>query len=586
MLALYGQGVSSGIAIGKAYVLARERPEVPEYVLPQHLLTEEEKRFLAAVDAARRQLQEIRSHIPPDAPAETASFIDTHLLILEDRLVSEAPIELIRQRQYNAEWALKVQSDRLISVFDQMEDPYLRNKKTDVSQVVDRVLRNLLLPGEEEHETMAGNLEGHIVIANDLTPADTVLLKHKDVSAFVTSLGGPISHTAILARSLGIPAVVAAHGATSYIHNDEALIVDGKRGAVLVSPLPEMISDYRRRQKEIIRHRRELETLKASEPVTRDGRHVALLANIELPEDIKLVEKVGAPGIGLYRTEFLFMNRQKPPGEEEQFKAYAKVAKALPNRPITIRTLDLGADKQVDGARSPTTINPALGLRAVRLCLQDTSFFRPQLRAILRASAFGQVRMMIPMLTSLDEVFRVLELVKEIKTELDHEGVRFDRSMPIGGMIEVPAAAVAADLFAMHLDFLSIGTNDLIQYTLAIDRVDNAVNYLYDPLHPSVLRLISMTIQAGKTAGIPVAMCGEMAGDTRYTRLLLGLGLSEFSMHPSALLEVKKIVRESSMAELEAFARQAMQVREPAELHGLVDGLNERPAAHQASLPA
>jgi phosphotransferase system enzyme I (PtsI) len=582
MLSLHGTGVSSGIAIGKAYVLHRDRPEVPEYVLPPHLVEDEIKRFKAAIDAARTQLERIRHHIPRSAPAEIASIIDTHLLILHDKMISEAPAGTIRKQQCNAEWALKIQSDLLGKVFEQMDDPYLRNKKTDVNQVVDRVLRNLLQNQDEEHEQISDALEGQIVVANDLTPADTVLLKHNRIGAFITNLGGPISHTAILARSLEIPAIVAVHNATRYIRNGDDLIVDGKLGAVVVAPEKEIVAEYRRKQKDIIQLRRTLETIKASRSVTLDGSDIALYANIELPEDIKAVNKVAAQGVGLYRTEFLFMNRPEPPGEEEQYRAYVRVVKALDGKTVTIRTLDLGADKRVDGgsrAGETVAVNPALGLRAVRLCLQDLSLFRPQLRAILRASAHGHVRMMIPMISSLDEMFRVLDLVEETKADLKREGEKFDPEIPVGGMIEVPAAAVAADLFAPHMDFLSLGTNDLIQYTLAIDRVDDAVNYLYDPLHPSVLRLIAMTIQAGQAAGISVGMCGEMAGDPRYTRLLLGLGLREFSMHPSGLLEVKRIVRESTLADLELHTREVMRARDTATLHALVERMNA-PSGH------
>jgi phosphotransferase system enzyme I (PtsI) len=576
MLVLHGTGVSSGIAIGKAYVMQREHPEVPEYVLPAHLIEDEVERFLRAVEQGRAQLQLIRSHIPKTAPPEITSIIDTHLLILEDTMISDAPIGTIRKQRCNAEWALKNQAQRLGAVFEQMEDPYLRNKKTDVGQVVDRVLNNLLRPSEQGHEQITDALAGQIVIATDLTPADTVILKHNHIGAFVTSMGGPISHTAILARSLGIPAIVAVHNAPRYIRNGEELIVDGKRGALIVAPEKAVIAEYHQHQKDIVQLRRELETLKASPAVTRDGHAISLLANIELPEDIKAVAKVAAAGIGLYRSEFLFMNRRGPPNEDEQFKAYVRVVKAMADKPVTIRTLDLGADKQVDGGGQGNTgaTNPALGLRAVRLCLHDTSLFIPQLRAILRASAHGRVQIMIPMLSSLDELFRVLELIEATKAELRREGEKFDPDIPIGGMIEVPAAAVSADLFARHLDFLSIGTNDLIQYTLAIDRLDEAVNYLYDPLHPSVLRLIANTLRAGKDAGIPVAMCGEMAGDPRYTRLLLGLGLTEFSMHPSALLEIKKIVRESTLAELRKMAEGVMRAHDTRELHQLVDEMN------------
>ena len=574
MLALHGKGVSSGIAIGRAYVLKRERLKIPEYVIPAAFVEDEVQRFLEAVETTRRELSDIRDHIPPDAPVEAASFLDTHLLILNDTMVSDAPIKDIRDNQWNAEFALKTQSDRLIAVFEGMEDPYLRNKKIDVAQVVERVLRNLLNPDGHEAELILDELDGRVVVANDLAPADAVTLTNKGIVAFVTNLGGPISHTAILSRSLGIPAIVAVHGATRYIDNNDVLIVDGKRGILFVAPDTIVISEYERRARKIERLQRELKALRTSEAISRDGVTVQLLANIELPEDMAGVHQALASGIGLYRTEFLFMNRKTPPDEEEQFAAYVKVIRELPGQPVTIRTLDLGADKHADIDLPTTAVNPALGLRAVRLCLQEVGLFKVQLRAILRASAFGTVRLMIPMLSNIDEIARVVELVREVQEELLRTGIDFDTDIPIGGMIEVPAAAVSADLFAAHLDFLSIGTNDLIQYTLAIDRVDDTVNYLYDPLHPSVLRLIAMTIDAADKQGIPVAMCGEMAGDTRYTRLLLGLGLREFSMHPSALLEIKKIVRESAIADLKQQSAQVMAARDPRAVQMLVERMN------------
>ena len=574
MLALHGKGVSSGIAIGRAYVLKRERLKIPEYVIPAAFVEDEVQRFLEAVETTRQELSDIRDHIPPDAPVEAASFLDTHLLILNDTMVSDAPIKDIRDNQWNAEFALKTQSDRLIAVFEGMEDPYLRNKKIDVAQVVERVLRNLLNPDEREAEPIPDELDGRVVVANDLAPADAVTLKNKGIVAFITNLGGPISHTAILSRSLGIPAIVAVHGATRYIDNNDELIVDGKRGILFVAPDAIVISEYEKRARKIERLQRELKALRTSEAISRDGITVQLLANIELPEDMAGVHQALASGIGLYRTEFLFMNRKTPPDEEEQFAAYVKVIRELPGQPVTIRTLDLGADKHADIDLPTTAVNPALGLRAVRLCLQEVGLFKVQLRAILRASAFGAVRLMIPMLSNIDEIARVVEIVREVQEELLRTGVDFDTDIPIGGMIEVPAAAVSADLFAAHLDFLSIGTNDLIQYTLAIDRVDDTVNYLYDPLHPSVLRLIAMTIDAADKQGIPVAMCGEMAGDTRYTRLLLGLGLREFSMHPSALLEIKKIVRESTIADLKQQSAQVMAARDPRAVQMLVERMN------------
>jgi phosphotransferase system enzyme I (PtsI) len=500
------------------------------------------------------------------------SFIDTHLLILDDKMICEAPLDVIRNQQRNAEWALKVQSDQLLEIFEQMEDPYLRNKKTDVRQVVERVMRQLLHDGADEDDQLD---PGEIVVANDLTPADTVILKNKRIHAFVTTMGGPISHTAILARSLGIPAIVGVHNATRYVRSGEELIVDGKRGVLIIAPDKATIAEYRRRQRDILRRRQELMRARRSRAVTLDGQAVTLLANIELPADVKAATDAHAAGIGLYRTEFLFMNRVVPPPEEEQFRAYVRVARALPGKPVTIRTIDLGADKQVDGGASPrTTINPALGLRAVRLCLHDPSLFRPQLRAILRASAHGRVRMMIPMLSSQDELFRVLDLIEETKSNLKRTGEKFNARIPIGGMIEVPAAAISADMFAPYLDFFSIGTNDLIQYTLAIDRVDEAVNYLYDPLHPAVLRLIALTLEAGRKARIPVAMCGEMAGDDRYTRLLLGLGLREFSMHPATLLGIKHCVRNSDISKLTRVARKVIASVDTQAVHQLVSSLN------------
>ena len=575
MLALHGTGVSSGISIGTAYVLRRAQISVPEYNVPKPLIEKEVERFQQAINRSRRQLERVHEHIPANAPAETGSFIETHLLILADKLIADAPIDSIRKHKRNAEWALNIQGEELGRIFEQMDDPYLRNRRTDVEQVVERVMRNLVMPQDVDKEE---ELEaGQIIVANDLTPADTVLLKHNRIKAFVTDLGGPISHTAILARSLGIPAIVSIHSATQYIRNGEELIVDGKRGVLIIGPDKATQKEYRKRQREIARLKKEAESLRLAKSVTRDGRKIHLMANIELVPDVKAAIRASAEGIGLYRTEYLYMNREHPPSEEEQFRAYRKVIKLMSGRPVTIRTLDLGADKQVDGGAStgPVTVNPALGLRAVRLCLHDPSLFRPQLRAILRAAVHGSVKIMIPMLSSQSELIRVLELIEELKQELRQEGRPFDPDVPVGGMIEVPAAAVAADLFAPHLDFLSIGTNDLIQYTLAIDRVDDAVNYLYDPLHPSVLRLISTTISAGHDAGIPVAMCGEMAGDARYTRLLIGLGLTEFSMHPATLLEIKKIVRESDFDKLEKLARAVLSTNNIRELHELVDNANE-----------
>ncbi len=574
MLTLHGAGIGKGIAIGTAFVLHRPALDIPEYTIPDDQVESEIQRLRYAIQAAHAQLSEIRDHIPENAPSEVLAFMDAHLLMLDDPLISKEPIKTIRKQHVNAESALRVHAESLVRAFEAMEDPYLRDKKTDIDQVVNRIQENLLNVQQANIGDIEDDLENKIIVTTDLTPADTVMLKHQKMTAFVTDLGGPISHTAILARSLKIPAIVGLHGATRYVRNGETLIVDGKRGTVILSPDQGVLSAYEDRWNEILQRRRELKTLLTSESVTKDGIRIQLMANIELPEDIDATRRAHADGVGLYRTEYLFMNRAEPPSEAEQFLAYKRVVTAL-QRPITIRTLDLGADKQVDGGRTSVSIttNPALGLRAIRLCLHEPGLFKPQLRAILRASAYGPIMVMIPMVSSLDELGQVLDLVEETKRELRREGHAYDEDIPIGGMIEVPAAAIAADLFASRLDFLSIGTNDLIQYTLAIDRVDDAVNYLYDPLHPSVLRLIKMVIDAGNRAGIPVAMCGEMAGESQYTKLLLGFGLRSFSMEPDSLLEIKKIVRETDLSSLSDPVQEILTCSLPNELRRLVEKL-------------
>lgn len=572
---LHGIGASKGVAIGKLHVVERGQLDVVERAVAPDAIEAEVARFDQAVATARADLAAVKRQIPPDTATDVAAFIDTHILMLEDSALTNAPVETIRANGCNAEWALKIHRDALISVFDAMDDPYLRTRKDDVDHVVTRVQR-ALLDRARASSVNGGALAGRIIFADDLTPADTVLMRNQGVAAFVTEFGGPNSHTAILARSLRIPAVVGLHGARPYLRDDELVIVDGRQGSVLVDPDERMLGHYRWRQHRIERVRLGRQHLRERPVVTADGEQVALHANIELPGDVETARQVGAEGIGLYRTEFLFMNRETPPDEDEQHAAYASVVRALDGRPVTIRTLDLGADKQVDGARpgAPVSMNPALGLRAVRLCLKEPSLFRPQLRAILRASAAGTVRMMVPMVATTQELGQVLQLLAECRRELAAEGFDFDPEMPVGAMIEVPAAAVCADIFARHMQFLSIGTNDLIQYTIAIDRVDDEVNYLYDPLHPAVLRLIRTTIRAGQRRGIPVAMCGEMAGDARYTRLLLGMGLKEFSVHPNALLEVKQAVTESHFGESRSLTRRVMRAIKSTSRAALVEELN------------
>lgn len=546
MLSLYGAGIGKGIAIGRAFVLKRSSVEIPQYGIMDSEIESEVARFRSAIEDTRAQLREIESQIPADAPPESKSFIEVYLLMLKDPLIEQLPADTIREEKCNAEWALHKHSEALVDTFNRMQDPYLREKKNDVRQITSRIQDNLLNIPQQSIEADPEQLEGKIIISHDLSPADTVRFKNLNILAFVTDLGGPTSHTAILARSLNIPAVVGLHRATGYIHHDEVVIVDGKRGTIVIGADEDVLEKYRGRQNYVNRRKRELDELSDAEPVTLDGNAVSLLANVELPEDVVAAHQSNAQGVGLFRTEYLFMNRGEPPSEEEQYAAYSAVIERM-NSPVTIRTLDLGADKQVDGGRSDEPTNPALGLRAIRLCLHEPGLFKPQLRAVLRASSIGPTQVMLPMLSSLNELDQVFDMISETKEELRERGEDFDENIRIGGMVEVPAAAIAADLFAHKLDFLSIGTNDLIQYTLAIDRVDDTVNYLYDPLHPSVLRLIKLTIDAGEKAGIPVTMCGEMAGDARYTKLLLGMGLKIFSMDPTSIPEVKRKVLEADM---------------------------------------
>jgi len=572
-LALSGIGVSRGIAIGKAHLILRGTVEVLESAIPKHLIEDEVARFLEAVNCARQQLEDIRVRIPESTRVDIAAFIDTHLLMLDDATLVTSSVDLIREHGCNAEWALKLQRDTVVAVFEQMDDAYLRTRRDDVDHLINRLQRILMDSDQNEAYNDGVPLDNTIVLAYDLTPAETVLLEHQGISAFATECGGPLSHTAILARSMQIPALVGTQGLRRYIRDGETVILDGLQGILIAGADERTLDHYRERQQLEYQRQLELTRLTDTPAITRDGMPITLMANIELPEDIDAVSRESASGVGLYRTEFLFMNRTQPPDEEEQYDCYVSVIEALRGKPLTIRTLDMGADKQVDGS-SRSCSNPALGLRAIRLCLKDHSLFKPQLRAILRASAHGPVRLMIPMLCNTQELHQVLSLINDTRNALQRESLAFSPDVEIGAMIEVPAAALSAFEFASHMDFLSIGTNDLIQYTLAIDRVDNEVNYLYDPLHPAVLKLIKMTIDAGAATGIPVSMCGEMAGDTRYTRLLLGMGLNEFSMHHTALQEVKRVINSSTITALIPLVQELLDNTKAGRIPNRVDSLN------------
>lgn len=570
---MHGVAVSGGIAIGFAHLVSHATLEVPHYVLSKDLVADEAVRFDRAIATTRAEMESMRAHIPANAPPEVEAFLDVHLMILNDSSLSKVPRQLIQAQQCNAEWALTQQLENLLDQFDNIEDSYLRERQNDVIQVVERVLKALLgHPGVPTADTTPE--EASILVAHDLSPADMILFKRHQFAAFVTDVGGATSHTAILARSLNIPSVVALHHARQLIRERELLIVDGDQGVVIVNPDQHVLAEYRIKQNQWDIDQQKLKRLASAATRTLDGTAVALLANIELPQDVSLVRDNGAAGIGLFRSEFLFMNRPDLPDEEEQFSAYRAVAQGLEGLPLTIRTLDLGADKQLTQMEHGQSANPALGLRAIRLCLAEPHLFHTQIRAILRASHYGRVQVLIPMLSTLTELEQTLQHVRAAKDSLDAEGIPYDQGIKLGGMIEIPAAALIVQSFAKKLDFLSIGTNDLIQYTLAIDRTDDAVAHLYDPLHPAVLQLVAHTIRTANRSGTPVAVCGEMGGDPRLTRLLLGFGLREFSMHPAHLLSVKQQVLKTNLPEIHALVSKMLKTEDSEKMHGLLARLN------------
>jgi phosphotransferase system enzyme I (PtsI) len=575
---LHGIPVSRGIAIGRAHLLAPAALDVKHYLISEEQVEDEVLRLQNAIASVQKELQVIWTDLPADAPAELGAFIDVHALILSDPMISEAAFDFIRARHYNAEWALVTQIDELSAQFDEIEDAYLRERKQDIQQVGERVLK--ILTGSAtalsrlsvEAETAAHM----IVVAHDISPADMLQFRDRAFGGFITDLGGQNSHTAIVARSLDIPAAVGMTNASALIAQDDWLIIDGDAGVVIVDPTPTVLEQYRERQNRLLKERKKLSKLKKTPAVTRDGTVITLLANIELPEDCAAALDAGAVGVGLFRSEFLFMGRtgyaSRLPSEDEQFESYRKAVIAMKGRPVTIRTLDIGADKPLDKAEE-TALNPALGLRAIRYCLAEPQMFLAQLRAILRASAYGPINLLIPMLAHAFEIDQTLSMIEQAKAQLRDAKKKFDEQIPIGAMIEIPAAALTLPLFIKRMDFLSIGTNDLIQYTLAIDRVDHEVAHLYNPLHPAILQLLASTIGIGAKAGVPVSVCGEMAGDIKLTRLLLGMGLREFSMHPAQLLSVKQEVLNSDLPVIVPQAKKILRIYETAAIDEAVEQL-------------
>lgn len=567
---LQGKGVVRGFAIGRAVVMGAATLEVSHYRIASEDVPAECARLDHALKIVYDMLQHTIDTLPADAPKELVPLLTVHSLLVSDPELAAQTKELIASRQYNAEWALSTQGQIVAEQFAVMDDDYIRERVADIHQVIERVIRILAGSGELMLPDMSSEMDINslIVVAHDISPGDMLKLRGGRFAAFVTDLGGPTSHTAIVARSMNVPAVVGLGNVRSLVHDRDMLIVDGENGLVYVNPTPEILAFYQHKQEAFIQERAELILSKDEPAITLDGKRIRLEANIELPHEVSQALDMGADGIGLFRSEFLFMGRQILPTEEEQFEAYAHVLRAMPDKPVTIRTLDLGSDKTLDG-EATVAVNPALGLRAVRYCLSRPDLFATQLRALLRASVHGRLRILIPMLSHMHELHAVRDAIESAKKELDTAGIQYSDNIELGAMVEIPAIAIAIEPFLKSLDFVSIGTNDLIQYTLAIDRVDNEVSDLYDPLHPAVLRLISQTIQAGERVGKSVAICGEMAGDARYTKLLLGLGLNEFSMHPQQLLDVKKLVRTSHTNALRTKIATALNRAESIDLNSL-----------------
>lgn len=571
---LQGIGVSEGIAIGHAHLAAPAALEVMHYLIPKNQADKEIARLDSAFSVVRKEFEALqKSVIDGHARAEFSAFLDLHLMILDDPTLSEAARSMIAQTHCNAEWALAQQMQVLLAQFEEIEDAYLRERKADVVQVVERVLKAML--GHPGYLPIASKHTGDsILIAHDLSPADVMQYKQHQFIAFLTDLGSQTSHTAIVARSLNIPSIVALHHAHQLILEDDCLIVDGNQGIIIVNPDKYVLDEYRLRQGQLELEKKKLKRIKSVAAMTLDGTPIDLYANIELPEDIEQVKESGATGIGLFRSEFLFMNRDDLPGEDEQFEAYRTVAVKMHKQPVTIRTFDLGADKNLRGAVQ-VAANPALGLRAIRWSLAEPKMFHTQLRAILRASKYGDVRILIPMLSNVAEIDQTLHLIDYAKKTLRDEKIHFDEHIKVGGMIEIPAAALSLDIFMRKLDFLSIGTNDLIQYTLAVDRIDDTVAHLYDPFHPAIIWLVSHIIQSANRAKVPVSLCGEMAGDKQFTRLLLGLGLQQFSMYPAQLLTVKNQILKSHLPDIIPLVNKIIKTDHPERMVALLAKLND-----------
>ena len=581
---IHGLAVSRGVAIGRAVLVASSRVDVAHYFIRPDAVAAEIDRVRIGRDAVVeeiRRLQDSISHMgPKEAPQELAALLDVHLMLLQDVELIGGVKHWITERLYNAEWALTTQLEVVARHFDEMEDAYLRERKADLEQIVERILRAMkgaASPVSQAVQRPARKQSQQdlllddtvdvplVLVAHDLSPADMLQFKQSVFAGFITDVGGRTSHTAIVARSMDIPAVVGARTCSQLVRQDDWVIIDGDAGVVIVDPSPIILAEYGFKQRQGELERGRLQRLLHTPAVTMDGEKVQLLANIEMPEDAEAALKCGALGVGLFRSEFLFMGRHgKLPDEEEQYHAYRRAVEGMQGLPVTIRTVDVGADKPLDDSvRDDAHLNPALGLRAIRWSLADPAMFLTQLRAILRAAAHGQVRLLVPMLAHAREIHQTLEHLDKARAMLDSRGVAYG-PVSLGAMIEIPAAALNLKLFLKYFDFLSIGTNDLIQYTLAIDRADESVAHLYDPLHPAVLHLVANTIAQGRAMNKDVCVCGEMAGDTSLTRLLLGMGLRSFSMHPAQILAVKQEILRADAGKLALMAQRVLAADDPA----------------------
>ncbi|EFG31797.1 phosphoenolpyruvate--protein phosphotransferase [Simonsiella muelleri] len=577
MIVLHGYAAGRGIAIGRAHLVVRGISQVPQYHLKDDEIPNEISRFEAAIKSTRKQLEQIRSAIPENAPTELGAFISLHLMLLTDVTLSREPIDILQEQAINAEWALKIQTDHLSLQFDEIDDEYLRQRKQDMLQVVERIQKNLA--GQSPEINLETNLlEDTVLIAHDLSPADTVFFKDQRIEGFVTDMGGPTSHTAILGRSLNIPSVVGLGNARQLISENEYVIVDGIGGVLIIDPDELVLAEYRRRLKDYRDHQKSLKKLKKTATTTEDGEEIDLLANIESAEDIKILHNIGADGVGLLRSEFSYLNRDTLPEEDELYQIYSDIAKKLKGKPLTIRTVDLGVDKNPrwfgNNGTPNAALNPALGLTGIRLCHAEPMMFRTQIRAILRAAVHGNVKMMFPMIASVSELKQSLIHLETAKKQLTERGETFGK-IEVGCMIEIPSAALTVSSLLKLIDFVSIGTNDLIQYTLSVDRSDDSVSYLYQPAHPAIIKLLSHIIRTANRAGKGVSVCGEMAGDAVYTRLLLGLGLRKFSMTSNNLLAIKDIIVRSNTVNLVNDVAKIIRNEDPDKVDDLLKKLNQ-----------